>query len=55
MLGGNNTIFTHCEAVGLTAPHRKNACYFGPRKMTDIKDWAKRLMEEKGIKFNEDE
>ena len=49
--GGNNTICTHCEAVSYTAPHRKNACYFDLRKMKDRKDWSKRLMEEKCIKF----
>ena len=26
------TVCTHCEAVGCTAPHRKNACYSDPRK-----------------------
>ena len=31
------TVCTHCEAVGHTAPYRKNACYFDPRKMTDQK------------------
>ena len=33
--GGNNNICTHCEAVGRTSPHRKNACYFDPRNMTN--------------------
>ena len=53
--GGKTTICTHCEAVGRKAPHRKNACYFYPRKMTDRKDWARKLMEEKGIIFKDDE
>ena len=30
-------VCTHYEEVGCTAPHRKNACYFNPRKMTDRK------------------
>ena len=35
-LGGRlvgTTVCTHCEAVGRTLPHRKNACYFDPRKL----------------------
>ena len=28
-------VFTHCKAVGRTASHRKNACYFDPKNMTD--------------------
>ena len=52
--GTTTTICTHCEAVGRTEPHRKNACYFDPRKMTDRKYWARKLMEEKGVKFKDD-
>ena len=37
-LPGGTTICTHCEAVIYTTPHRKNACYFEPRKMTDQKE-----------------
>ena len=48
-LPGVKTVFTHCEAVGRTAPHRKNFCYFEPRKMTDRKYWARKLMDEKGV------
>ena len=53
--GGATTICTNCEAVGRTVPHRKNACYFDPRKMTDRKYWARKLMEEKGVKYKDDE
>ena len=49
------TVCTHCEAVGRTAPHRKNACYFNPRKMTDRKDWAQKLIDEKGVACKDDE
>ena len=35
----------HCKAVGRTAPHRHNKCYFYPKKK--IMGWAKRLMEAK--------
>ena len=34
--GGNNPLCKHCEAVGQTAPHRRKACYFDPRKNKDI-------------------
>ena len=53
--GGTTTVCTHCEAVGRTAPHRKNACYFDPRKMTDRKYWARKLMEDKGVKCKDGE
>ena len=53
--GRATTICTHFEVVGHTAPHRKNAYYFDSRKMTDRKDWARKLMEEKGIKCKDDE
>ena len=52
---GINTVCTHCEAVGRKVPHRKNSCYFDPRNITDRKDWARRLMEEKSVKFKDDE
>ena len=42
-------ICTHCEAVSRTAPHRNNACYFDLRNMTDWKEWAWKLMDEKGV------
>ena len=52
---GGTTVCTHCEAVGRTAPHRKNACCFDPCKMTDRKDWARKLMDEKGMACKDDE
>ena len=54
-LPGGTAVCTHCEAVGRTAPHRKNACYFDPRKSTDRKNWARKLMDEKGVKCKDDE
>ena len=53
--GGTTIICTHCEAVGRTEPHSKNACYFDPRKMMDRKDWERKLMEEKDVKCKDDE
>ena len=54
-LSVGTTIYAHCEAVGRTAPHRKNACYFDPQKMIDRKYWARKLMEEKGVKCEDNE
>ena len=48
-------VCTHCEAVGRTAPHRKNACYFEPMKMTDQKEWARKIMDEKGVVCKDNE
>ena len=54
-LTGATMVCTHHEAVFRTAPHRKNACYFDPRKMTDRKNWARKVMDEKGVKCKDDE
>ena len=43
------TVYTHCESVDRTAPHRNNACYFDPINMTDRKEWAQKMMDEKGV------
>ena len=52
---GGTTICTHCEAIGRTASHKKNSCYFDPRKITDRKDWSRKLMDEKGVACKDDE
>ena len=52
--GGDNIICKNYEAVGQTAPHRRSVCYFHPRKNPEIKYWARRLMEEKRLKFNDE-
>ena len=52
--GDNNaTTCKHGKAVGRSAPHRNNHCYFDPRKNKHILDWAAKLMEAKGIVFND--
>ena len=51
---GETTVCTHCEAVGCTAPHRENARYFNPRKITDQKEWARKLMNEKVVACKDD-
>ena len=42
----------HCAAVGRSAPHRHNQCFFDPRKNKNRMGWATKLMEAKGIVFN---
>ena len=54
-LPGGTTICTHCEAVGRTLPHRKKPCYFDPKKTTDQKQGARKLMDEKGMTCKDDE
>ena len=53
--GGNNSPqCKHCAAVGRTAQHQNNTCYFNPRKNKERMGWAKRLMEAKGVLFNDE-
>ena len=49
------TVCTHCEAVDRTASHRNNACYSDPINMTERKEWAEKLMDEKGVACKDDE
>ena len=44
----------HCAAVGRTAPHQNNKCYFDPRKNKQRMGWAKQLMEATVIVFNDE-
>ena len=37
----------YCTAVGRTDPHKNNSYYFDPKKMTDRREWARKLMDEK--------
>ena len=51
--GDNNaTTCKHCKLVGCSAPHQDNHCFFDPRKKNRV-DWAEKLMEAKGIVFND--
>jgi len=45
----------HFTAVGRSAPHRENSCFFDPKKMTDYKDWACKLMDDKGVVYKDNE
>ena len=52
--GDNNaTACKHCKAVGRSVPHRNNHCFFDPRKNKNRVDWAAKLMEAKGVVFND--
>ena len=52
--GDNNaTAFKHCKKVGRSVPHRNNHCLFDPRKNKNRVDWAAKLMEAKGVVFND--
>ena len=44
----------HCAAVGHTAPHKNNYCYFYPKNMTDRREWDQKLMNEKGVACKDD-
>ena len=39
----------HCAAIGHSTAHKNNACIFDPKKMTDIREWACKLMDKKGV------
>ena len=55
--GGNNSNSPNCKryaAVGRLSPHRNNKCYFYPHKNKERMGWATKLMEAKGIIFNDE-
>ena len=55
--GRNNSNSPNCKhfaAVGQSAPHSYNKCYFDPRKNKERMGWATKLMEAKGIVFNDE-
>ena len=56
MTGGGlvGTVFPYCAVVGRTAPHKNNSCYFDPKKMMDRREWARKLMDEKGMACKDD-
>ena len=52
--GDNNaTTCKNCEAVGRSVPHRNNHCFFDPGKNKNRVDWAAKIMEAKGVVFND--
>ena len=53
--GLTGNMFPHCAAVGRTAPHKNNSCYFDPKKMTDRREWVRKLMDEKVVAYNDGE
>ena len=49
--GGSMTgnLCPNCAVVGRSDPHKKNACYFNSRKMTDRRERARKLIDKKGV------
>ena len=47
--GMTGNVCSHCAVVRISDPHKKNACYFDPKKMTDSREWDRKFMEEKGV------
>ena len=45
----------HCAAIERSAPHKKGSCYFDPKKMTERREWACTLTDEKGVAFKDDD
>ena len=43
----------HCTAVGRSAPHCHNQCFFDPRKNKNRMGWATKLMKANGIVLND--
>ena len=50
--GMKGNVCPHCAMVGCTAPHKNNSCYFDPNKMTGRREWARKLMDDKGLACN---
>ena len=57
MTGGElvGNVCPQCAAVGRTAPHKNNSCYFDPKKMTDRREWDQKFMDKKGVAGKDDE
>ena len=53
--GTNPYVCPHCTVVGCSAPHKKNSCFFNPQKMTDRKEVAQKLMDDKGVACKDEE
>ena len=53
--GGRLTrnVCPHCAVVGKTAPHKNNSCFFDSKKMTDRRDWARKLMDREIMACND--
>ena len=51
--GQMGNVCPHCAAVGRTAPNKNNSYYFDPKNMTDRREWARKLMDELGVAYND--
>ena len=52
--GMTGKVFPHCNAVGFTDPHKNNSCYFKPKRMMKRREWARKLIDEKGVQCNDE-
>ena len=54
--GGGLTgkVCPYYTTVGRTDTQKKNACYFDRKNMTDRREWARKLMDEKRVALNDD-
>ena len=50
----NSPNYKHYTEVGRSAPHHHNQFFIEPRKNKNRMGWATKLMEEKGVVFNDE-
>ena len=51
----NQEVCPNCAAVGRSAPHKKGNFFFDKKKMTNIKEWARKLVDDKSVKCRDNE
>ena len=51
--GMTGNMYPHCYVVGRSALQKNNACYFDPKKMTDMREWARKLMDKKVVAYKD--
>ena len=51
--GQTGSVCPYCAAVGRTAPHKNNSCYFNPKNMPDRREWGRKLMNDEGVAYSD--
>ena len=51
----NQEVCPNYAAVGRSARHKKGICLFGPKNMTNRKEWVRNLMDDKSVKCKNNE
>ena len=56
MSGGGlmGNVSPYYAAIGHIASHKNNSCYFDPKKMTDQREWTRKLMDKKEVACKEE-